>query len=284
MCVIVVKESGVSWPGKRYMRNCFLENSHGAGLAWADAEGVHVEKGYFSWGPLWRDLKALEDYPVLVHFRLATHGSINEENCHPFLLKNGTVMAHNGVLSIEPLQEDMTDSESFGKKYLEKFTAKDLKKDHVKGLIEVAIGSSKIALLNPDGSFTIFNRSKGVDFKGVWFSNDSYEDPVRYDYNYGYDYGKYNRLPDNWWRKENSEAAKAEEEYWTNKAKKTKKDSEKDPFYVEDEASRLAVKYCPVCGDALSDVGYCYTCGDYADDFDDIPLYSGYLEEKGEAV
>jgi predicted glutamine amidotransferase len=36
---------------------------------------------------------------AVVHFRLATHGMINEENCHPFHLGNDIYLMHNGICS-----------------------------------------------------------------------------------------------------------------------------------------------------------------------------------------
>lgn len=51
-----------------------------------------------------------EDEPCIIHFRLATHGSIKRANCHPF--NRGDVwFAHNGILNIQPMG-DMTDSET----------------------------------------------------------------------------------------------------------------------------------------------------------------------------
>jgi hypothetical protein len=33
-----------------------------------------------------------------IHFRFATHGTVNRENCHPFALGDGTFLMHNGIL------------------------------------------------------------------------------------------------------------------------------------------------------------------------------------------
>jgi hypothetical protein len=158
------------------MKNCFINNGDGAGLAWADKEGLHIEKGYFHWKDLWRDMKALEEYPVLAHFRIATQGKVEKANCHPFYLKNGLAMAHNGMINIRPLAPNMTDSESFGRKFIEPFSISVLREGPVKELLEAVLGrSNKIAMLGEDGEFLFLNLESGIEFKGLWFSNDTFE-------------------------------------------------------------------------------------------------------------
>jgi glutamine amidotransferase len=176
MCIIAVKPAGVSWLSHRQMRNCFINNPDGAGLAWVDEDGIHVSKGYFKWQQLYRDMKVLADYPAMVHFRLATHGSISTNNCHPFILSNGGIFAHNGIIPIKPLEKDMTDSETFGKQFLEKFTLEELEKPHIKELLESYIGrNNKISILKPDGNFIILNKHCGIEYQDIWFSNDSFD-------------------------------------------------------------------------------------------------------------
>jgi predicted glutamine amidotransferase len=174
MCVIAAKPAGVKWPGKRYMKNCYDSNYDGAGLAWVDEGGLHVSKGYFGFNALWKDARDLVDYPVLLHCRLATHGSVCADNCHPFLLENGVALAHNGILGVELLNENMTDSESFAIKYVEPFSWDALRLDRVSNMLEMAIGpGNKVAMLGGDGQFLLLNGEKGLSFMDVWFSNDS---------------------------------------------------------------------------------------------------------------
>jgi len=174
MCIIAAKPAGVKWLEESKMKNCFLANSDGAGLAWAVDSGVCISKGYFDWEHLWQDMKALENYSVLLHCRYATNGSIKRSNCHPFRLKNGTVMAHNGVIDIEA-EGDMTDSETFGKSYLEQFSIKELEDERIRFLLETVIGNgNKIVMLKKDGSFIFLNKQAGIEHKGIWFSNSGF--------------------------------------------------------------------------------------------------------------
>jgi hypothetical protein len=157
------------------MRNCFLNNSDGAGLAWVDETGLRVRKGYFSWRELWKAMRGLKQYAAVLHCRLATNGSVKADNCHPFLLNNGVAVAHNGIAKVEPLEADMTDSESFAIKYIEPWSQDELRTDRVTNLLEQALGAgNKMALLDTSGQITLLNGEGGVEFKDVWFSNHSY--------------------------------------------------------------------------------------------------------------
>jgi predicted glutamine amidotransferase len=157
------------------MRNCYDNNKDGAGLAWADEDGLHVKKGYFDWNELWKDMRELRPYPTLLHCRLATHGSVSVDNCHPFLLSNGVAAAHNGIIHTELLAKDMTDSESFVIKHIEPWTWDELRSDRVTSLLEAAVGATNIiAMLSGDGQILLLNGEHGEDFEDVWFSNDSY--------------------------------------------------------------------------------------------------------------
>lgn len=106
MCVIIVKPAGVKMPTNEVLRAAFEANPHGCGFA--------TPSTFFktlSYRALKQRLnKVDESEPCIIHFRLATHGSVKRQNCHPF--KRGNVyFAHNGILDITP-KGDMTDSET----------------------------------------------------------------------------------------------------------------------------------------------------------------------------
>jgi hypothetical protein len=189
MCVLVTKPAGVPWVSEKELRNCFNGNKDGAGLCWHDGKELWLAKGYFKFESLYKQLKAVEEYPVMLHFRFATHGTVKRKNCHPFVLKNNACMAHNGVISGLPAIGDKTDSEAFCRAYLDKFTVKQLKSKAVGNLVEGYLGGSKVALLLPDGDFVWYNKHLGVTHEDLWFSNDGYKDRVVY--NFADDYGDY---------------------------------------------------------------------------------------------
>ncbi len=87
MCVICYKPKGICTPTKSYR-----------GL---------------SFNAFYKAIKKVDsDEPCVIHFRLATHGSVKRANCHPFYDKEtNTYFAHNGILNIQA-DRDKTDSET----------------------------------------------------------------------------------------------------------------------------------------------------------------------------
>ena len=106
MCVIIVKPAGAEMPSRDILNAAFHANPNGCGF-------VSTRHAYKSLDYR-KFIKALSqvrrDEDCIIHFRLATHGSIKRANCHPF--RCGDVwLAHNGILDIAPVG-DMTDSET----------------------------------------------------------------------------------------------------------------------------------------------------------------------------
>ena len=107
MCVLIIKPRGVKMPAKDILKKCHKANPHGCGFI---SERHFYKTLYFD--EFLEKLNEVEDSEnCIIHFRLATHGSINVHNCHPFRdRKTNTFFAHNGVLPIES-KNDLTDSE-----------------------------------------------------------------------------------------------------------------------------------------------------------------------------
>lgn len=145
MCVIIVKPAGVKMPTSDIINAAFHANPHGCGFISPST----FYKG-MSFDSFKRQLKKVSDEePCIIHFRLATHGSIKRANCHPF--NRGDVwFAHNGILSIIP-QGDMTDSETAFQNIIypaiEKFGYGSMQMDRA---VSKVIGYSKFAFLQGD--------------------------------------------------------------------------------------------------------------------------------------
>lgn len=112
MCVIIVCKRGVPLPPVDELRAAFERNSDGCGFV---SETDHYKSLHFS--TFMRHLsKRNINENVIIHFRLATHGSVKVTNCHPFY-KGGYWFAHNGVLPIAS-RGDRTDSQICFEKFL----------------------------------------------------------------------------------------------------------------------------------------------------------------------
>lgn len=110
MCCILYIPSGVKTPPITTLKAIHRANPHGIGFVDADSNNLKtLDLSCF--------LQAVKqrhtDAACIIHFRLATHGSISEKNCHPFHDTATDIwFAHNGVLPIRS-HDDMTDSEIF---------------------------------------------------------------------------------------------------------------------------------------------------------------------------
>lgn len=110
MCCILYMPSGVKTPPITTLKAIHRANPHGIGFVDADGNSCKtLDPSAF----LQAIKKRRKESACIIHFRLATHGSISERNCHPFYdLDSDTWFAHNGVLPVNP-PDDMTDSEFF---------------------------------------------------------------------------------------------------------------------------------------------------------------------------
>ena len=112
MCVIIVKPRGIQMPSESILRAAYNVNSDGCGFVSENDYFKTLNYSQF----ITRLRKCNTDENVIIHFRLATHGSVKVSNCHPFINK-GLFFAHNGILDIKPTG-DTTDSETALRKYI----------------------------------------------------------------------------------------------------------------------------------------------------------------------
>lgn len=145
MCVIIYKPAGVEIPSKALLDRAQSMNPHGCGFC----SPTQSYKG-LSYNQFLKKIKSVnKDEPLLIHFRLATHGSIKNSNCHPFYdNETGTQFMHNGILYGVRPSKDFTDSECAFRWIIQPLINKyGLFSDEVKKEIDSLIGSSKFALM-----------------------------------------------------------------------------------------------------------------------------------------
>lgn len=109
-----------------------------------------------------------KEEPCIIHFRLATHGSIKRANCHPFR-EDDIYMAHNGIFHNAKCHSDMTDSETvlinIISPVIHNLGWNDRKAHRI---IAETCGGSRIALMY-NGEIRLFGRFNQID--GCYFSN-----------------------------------------------------------------------------------------------------------------
>ena len=192
MCIIAAKPAGVAMPSEEKIENMWNRNSDGAGIMYAVGNKVHIEKGfmtYTSFNTKLDELRGkynLDKLPVVMHFRITTHGGTKPENCHPFPITdsvgklcklNQTAqigVAHNGIIDIRPRKGISDTMEYIASQLapLSKAVPNFYKNKHLMQMISNAI-DSKMAFLTFGGK--IYTIGDFIENGGVMYSNRSFE-------------------------------------------------------------------------------------------------------------
>jgi predicted glutamine amidotransferase len=157
-----------------------MSNIHGAGIAWTEHGKLYVEKGFMDW-PTFKEFWEARDWsdvPAIVHFRIATHGKIDEDNTHPFWVFPGKLaFAHNGIMSFTKEFETISDTQVFNRYILKQLPRNFLSNSGIRVMMEDYIGTyNKLVFLDNEGSLDIFNESCGEWLEdGCWFSNTHWQ-------------------------------------------------------------------------------------------------------------
>lgn len=205
MCIAIYKPEGVKMPELSIFENCWESNPDGAGYAVRKDGQCHIHKGIMDWKDFEKvydsQLKKLNGYDVLIHFRIHTHGGVNKENTHPFPITNNVkqlgktytvcprCMIHNGVLPITPRKNSISDTAEMALRIAES----GLTSDKVENLIGELIGTNKIALMN---GVKVYLMGDWIKDKGVYYSNRTYSYSI---YSGGY-WGKGIVSTNEWWK------------------------------------------------------------------------------------
>lgn len=169
-------------------REAFRINKDGGGFAFIENGNIVVEKGFCKFENFYGAIKEREHMALLIHCRIASHGPVNEENCHPFVFKPENspyqfVMAHNGMLEWRSTQK-FSDTHCFCEDALwptlEKYP--DFLETPI-GLLflQRTIGSrNKMVIIRFEKETNTFstyyiNKDSGNMFAGCWFSNWSWK-------------------------------------------------------------------------------------------------------------
>lgn len=182
MCIIVHKPGGLVLPDIATIKRCWDANPQGAGFMYIKKplfgpDKLIVEKGFMSWESFRKRIVKFKNYKeeMCLHFRLASHGSISEENCHPWQIDDDRALVHNGI--IRWLGDDHATSDS--KRFADILKTFDLQnEDHVR-VLEEAIGSyNKVVIMDPYYGTVFLNRNSGVEDNGIWYSNSGYKQTI----------------------------------------------------------------------------------------------------------
>lgn len=192
MCIIAAKPAGVAMPKDEYIRNMWDGNRDGAGIMYVLNGKVRIEKGFMKYKAFTEALERITKLvdpvktPIVMHFRITTHGGTKPENTHPFPITDniGSLckrvnsadigVAHNGIIHIQPRKGISDTMEYIASQLapLKRALPRFYENPHAMQMIENAIGS-KMAFLTKEGR--LYTVGNFVEDEGVLYSNTSYE-------------------------------------------------------------------------------------------------------------
>lgn len=185
MCLLTFFPGG-TLPDVQALANGTTFNDDGHGYAIVDRERSRILTG--------RGMEANEmidefatvrdmypDGPAMFHSRMATDGSVNLLNCHPFVVGGDprTVLAHNGMMPLRPKAGDpRSDTRIVAEDYIPRSYG-SLRRRRARLAFERWLTRyNKVVILTVDRRFRenafILNQESGIWVKGIWYSNDGY--------------------------------------------------------------------------------------------------------------
>lgn len=191
MCIICAKPANTKMPSSKYIKNMWEGNSDGAGIMWTNNNKVHIKKGFMDFKSFKRFLtklsKTYDMYktPLVMHFRITTHGGTKPQNTHPFPVVSNIKklqaleictdlgVAHNGTIKIDNPPE-ISDTMAYISKRLSRIRGENgnfYKKQDMLEKIENEI-SSKMCFLDNRGNLEFIGHF--IEDEGIKYSNTSY--------------------------------------------------------------------------------------------------------------
>lgn len=182
MCIAIYHDAGCVL-SQSDVDNSWRSNPDGGGFSYFDKDGaLRIEK--FMRKHEFEDAydKATDmnpESPFAVHFRIATHGSVNLDNCHPHRVSDSMTLIHNGVIPVVINKKDVrSDTRIFCDHYLSQLRDGWIDDDYMFDMVEEYIGASKLVVLSNNSKYPayIFNERDGhwSSDNTRWYSNRSY--------------------------------------------------------------------------------------------------------------
>jgi len=198
MCIIVFKPKGIKLPDESILRRCYQNNSDGVGIAIQKDNAITIKK-FLKWKTFnkYQKRNARKEDNVIYHFRIATHGQINLENTHPFIITRNqkeidsdfittekTILAHNGIISnLTDVLKKNSDTKLLALLLADEDIKPILFTKGIKALITSIIDTDRLIIMDNKGNnFMLgeFNQDKGI-----YYSNLTWK-WTTYIYNYGW--------------------------------------------------------------------------------------------------
>jgi predicted glutamine amidotransferase len=179
MCIAIYNNKDLLT--KKTLQNCWESNDDGAGMLWVQDGQLQVYKQLKSFKAFFKQYQAVRKITdkVVLHFRIRTHGVVDERNIHPFIVDETVGFVHNGIIQeFSYGVSEFSDTWHFNE-FLKDMPKNFTKSESVLTLISEFIGSyNKLIFMSNDNDVVIVNEKAGVWDGESWFSNKSYLDPT----------------------------------------------------------------------------------------------------------
>ena len=196
MCVICHVPKTETLDDSRLAR-LWSRNPDGGGLAYISRRGNLVVEKSMNADQFKEQVKRVQSFrhrsDLLLHMRIATHGSVSLPNVHPFRVnepqgRDDLVMAHNGIISkTTPKKvyskkekksvpvDDRSDTRVFIEEVVNELPLNWLDNPAIVRMVSDFVGGSKLMFLStrPELSKPVYiiNKSAGTNRGDMWFSN-----------------------------------------------------------------------------------------------------------------
>lgn len=177
MCIAIYSPASANPLSRENFNAAMRSNRDGMGLAFVGQDGkFRIIKSLTRGDVIYDeyDIAHKAGHDCLLHFRIGTHGSVNEDNCHPFVVSENELMIHNGVIRGVTIPKDQTDSQAFAEQVLRELPEGWETKPGLRKFIEYSLLGSKVVILRRSGGVVILNEQSGHWKDGIWYSNHSY--------------------------------------------------------------------------------------------------------------
>lgn len=175
MCLAIAKPAGKTLD-KADMHRAYIANPDGCGFAVRSKGKIRVAKGLWTFAEFWERFAPVQHLEALVHFRMASAGSITPAMAHPFKLVDGSALIHNGHLSRYGYGH-VSDTAHWVASVLNPLLMRHpeaLRDVLMRTLLEDSIGNSKMVILPKTGTPILLNEEAGIWEKGIWYSQIRY--------------------------------------------------------------------------------------------------------------
>lgn len=167
---------------KKHLKNSWKNNDDGAGLLWVEKGKLKVYKQLTDFNAFYTkyiEIRSKIKTPIILHFRIGTHGVKNEDNLHPFICSEEVGFVHNGIISGWG-NAIISDTNEYNNVILSKLPKGFEQNEASLYLIQESIGHSKLIFLNTRNEVSIVGEDLGHWVDDTWFSNESYKEINNY--------------------------------------------------------------------------------------------------------